>query len=214
MPTFASFTRLLRGPAPSLPPLLDRSAEWWAQRGPRFRFIVGWSAATLPVLLGLVLGSRSPWGETRTIVVAARDLHPAEAVPADGIEVQRWPAAVVPDDAVLHPDDVIGAPMALGAVAGTPLTHRHVSASGLAGLLAPGRVAHPVPLPEGVSLHPGQHVDVLGNDPQAGGVRLASNATVLDVVGRLVWLDLDRYESPGVAAASSWGQVTLVLLGT
>ena len=137
MPTIPAALRRLRtlrprrpaldGPPPSLPPVLDRLLERWWTLPPRVRAAAVLAAAVL--VAGGAVGrvARSPYGPPVAVAVVVRDL-PVGAPLAGSVATERRPAGHVPVDAVASvPDD---ATVAMGVVAGTVLTARHLRPGG------------------------------------------------------------------------------------
>jgi hypothetical protein len=97
--------------------------------------------------------------------------------------------------------------------ADTPLTAAHVTDAGMAGLVAAGRVAVPLPRDVAPGIEAGAVVDVLSAGQQGAG-RLASGARVLAVDEAHLWVEVARDEAPDVAAAAGWGAVSIALVGS
>lgn len=202
----------LAGPPLALPPAFDRAAEAWATTEPRVRLIV-WAAVAVAVLLVAGSGAaRSPWGPSVAAVVAVRDVPVGATLGPADLTTVAWPRALLPDGAIDDPSLIVGQVVTHGVVAGLPLTASTASDDGPARGLAAGRAAFPLAA-DGISgLEAGQRVDVVGTDPERGGVVLTASARVLAVTGDTVWLDIDRGDAAGLGAAATWGQVHVVVL--
>lgn len=178
-------------------------AEAWWRLPRRLR---GLAIGGLVVLAGLGVvhrGNQSPWGPTRSVLVASADAHPGDPLTATR---RAWPGHLVPDDALSSSpvDHVATTTVQEGQV----LTRAHL-ADGLAGLLGPGEVALPFAqdLPE---LPPGATLTLLGTGLDGTGRRLGG--------GRLLargptwtWVAVDDRVAPAVAAALATGQVLVGL---
>jgi Flp pilus assembly protein CpaB len=123
------------------------------------------------------------------LVVAARDLPAGQRLGPADLTTVRVPAAAVPDGALAHPADGVGAALASPLRRGEPVTDARLGGSALLTGAPAGTLAVPVPLadPAAVSLAaPGDQVavlagadlDALGAGPGAGEV-LVARALVL-----------------------------------
>lgn len=203
---------VLSGPPPLLPAALDRVAEWWAGVGPRPRLALG-AAVTLAVLAVIGRGAAtSPWGPERPVVVATTSLSAGHVVRQGDVAAASWPARLVPTSAPRRPAEAIGRPLALTAPTGGLLTAEHLAAAGVATQVTPGRVAFPLPLPEGIALRSGQRVDLVGSDGRHGTARLAAGTRVLDVDGAVAWLEMARDDVTRVAGALALGRIAVAVL--
>lgn len=200
------------GPAPSLPEVGERALERWFGLPPRLRALIA-GAAGLLVLLGAGAGAaRSPWGPPVAAVVTLVDVPAGATLDPSQLTTEDRPADLVPDDAVSLAE-VAGRRVASAVVAGTVLTSRHLAGDGgLAAGLAPGRAAYPAPTDALAEVEPGQRVDVVAGDVEGRGRTLARGARVLAVADGVVWLDVARDDAPGLAAASTWDGLRIVLL--
>jgi len=199
------------GPPPALPDLLDRALERWWRLPPRVR-----AAAVVAVLL-LLAGTavarvaRSPWGPPVLVAVATRDL-PVGATLGGAVATARRPASLLPADAAVPggiPDD---ATLAIGVVAGTVLTERHLRPGGPLADLRPGLAAVGVPVEALPGAAAGRLVDLVVTRTDGGGVVVAADVRVLSVDGELAWLAVPRAAAPDVAAAAGRGLLTAALL--
>lgn len=199
------------GPPPSLPVLLDRASERWWGLAPRLRGIV-----VLVVLLALATTAvgrvaRSPWGPPVTVAVATRDLAVGARV-SGAVATARWPASLVPADAVAPAEVARDATLALGVVAGTVLTGRHLRPGGPLADLAPGLAAVPVPLDALPGVTAGRRLDLVVARADGGGLVVAADARVLALDGGLAWLAVPRAAAPDVTAAAGRGLLSGALL--
>ena len=213
MHSLTTLLRPLAGSPPALPPTLDRCAEWWAARTPRTRMAIVVAGVLLLLAVAGAGAARSPWGAGRTVLVAGRDLAPGATLRAADVHTERWPAAILPPDALTAVPAEDDALLALGAPAGTVLTERHLAADGLAAHLGADRAAVPVPRSEGLPVRAGQLVDLVAGDGQGRGQVLARDARVLRVGETTLWVDVSRDDAPSVAAAVDWGEVTVAVVG-
>lgn len=219
MPTLPAALRRLReldprrsaldGPPPSLPPVLDRLLERWWTLPPRARAAAVLAAAVLVVggAVGRVV--RSPYGPPVAVAVVVRDL--AVGTPLAGsVATERRPAGLVPADAVVEvPAD---ATVAMGVVAGTVLTARHLRPGGPLADLPVGTAAVAVGADAVAGATPGRRVDLIVTRPDGGGAVAAADARVLATEGDRVWLAVPRAAAPDVAAAAARGLLSAALL--
>lgn len=215
LPRLRPPSRDRRRPAPSgaplaLPPVLDRVAEQWWATPPRVR--AGVAVALVVVALAVVGrgAAASPWGPPRPVLVAASDLPAGRPLTPDAARSTTWPAALVPDDALVADDLTGDARMAGPTPAGSVLTRRHV-ASGLAGLVAEGHAAVAVPLDGLPRVRAGDLVDVVAASPDGAGRRIANAARVLSLEDGFLWLGVATDQVDAVAAAGAAGRLTLAV---
>lgn len=206
----ARIRALLGGRPPALPDQLDHLAERWAALPPRARLTVGLVAVVATLLLAGTGAARSPWGPPVDTLVATRDLPAGHRLGPGDLEQASWPAELAPP-AIGDPD---GRTLTVGLTDGMPVTPGHLGDGGLTAQLRDGEAAFPLTLGEGVTLEPGQLVDVVAGDAGGGGRRLADAARVLSVDGQSAWLAVDRDDAPGLAGASTWGSIVAVPLPT
>ena len=199
----------LDGTPAVLPRPLDAISERWFRAGPRLR---------LALVLGLVLAvaaalvvrlTTSPWGPPVRVLVTAADLPVGHELAAGDLRPARWPAGLVPDDALADP---AGMRLSAAVPTGTLLTRRHASAGGLAAALAPDHAAVAVPADLLPSLPSGSFVDLVGAGHDGTGTVLAGDVEVLRVDSDRVWVGVPRALAAEVAAAGATGQLTAVLL--
>ena len=199
----------LDGPPPVLPAVVDRALERWGTLPPRAR-----AAAALAVVLvvaggGVARVARSPYGPPVAVLVATRDLGVGSS-PAGGVAPARRPADLVPADAIVElPPD---AALALGVVAGTVMTARHLQPGGPFAGLGDGAAAVAVPSGTVPGASPGRRFDLIVTRADGGGAVVATDARVLAVGGDLVWLAVPRAAAPDVAAAVSRGLLSAAVL--
>ena len=175
-------------------------------------------AALLATVVGRSLSSadeaRRRWGELRTVIVAAHDLDPGDALAGGAIRAVRWPAAVVPADALERPPPG-GSRAASPLVAGLALTDLAV--------LEPGEQVddrRTIALPLGAAALPvqvGDRVDVWAvTDPAAvidgaeRAERVARGAEVVEADAGTVVVAVAPGEAEATAAASAGAQTVLV----
>ncbi|MGA0830538.1 MAG: SAF domain-containing protein, partial [Nitriliruptoraceae bacterium] len=110
-----------------MPAVVDGALERWWALPPRLRAAAALAALLLVAGSGVLRVARSPYGPPVAVVVAERDL--AVGDPAAGaVAAERRPLTLVPRDAVVElPDE---ATLAMGVVAGTVLTARHLRPGG------------------------------------------------------------------------------------
>jgi Flp pilus assembly protein CpaB len=146
-------------------------------------------------VLGVLAAARAPQhAETRAVVVASRAIAAGQVVDAASVRVARWPAPLVPEDALGSLTSVVGRPASTPIGAGEPVTSIRLSASALLAGQDAGTVAVHVPLVDAASasmLAAGERVDLLGlNGP---------------VARDLVVLRVDRWAGDGVESGRGLG---------
>lgn len=138
------------------------------------------------VLIGVAVAAslRSvapPAPETTTLLVAARDLPAGEAIAVGDLVETEVPPGVVPEGVA---GDPVGRLLAAPLRRGEPVTVVRLVGPELAAA-APGSVAVPLRLSDAgqaALLTPGDRVDLVATDPQAGTTEhIARDATVLAV---------------------------------
>jgi Flp pilus assembly protein CpaB len=204
------------------------------------RMVVVLAAAVTTVAVNGVLRSaeqtRDRWAETRSVVVARRDLAPGDVVDAGAVARREVPAAVVAEAATdLVP---VGAVVRYPIAAGEPVVATRLAPDGLTGVAAlvpDGHRAVAIPTtPAGTPpLHPGDHVDVIAltpapttpeaeaaTEPEAEApssavpaATLVDEALVVDVAETAVTIAVPAALSPTVAYAAAQGLVVLTLVG-
>ena len=184
------------------------------------------SASGLALLTALVVGglvtraeaARAHWGDARPVVVATRTLRPGDVLGDEDVATERWPAGLVPDDAVEGAP--VGAVVAAPIFEGQPLVRGQLAPDGLAGvaaLLPPGTRALAVPVGSTLPVHVGDVVDVLATfDPTIAPdedptFAVAEAATVVGVGDDAVTVAVDAEDATRVAFAIAEGTVTLAL---
>ena len=173
---------------------------------------------------------RRAWGESTSVVVAARDLAAGAVVGAGDVTVEEWPAAMVPGGALAEAP--IGSTVTAPVVAGEAVVAARVAPEGLSGvaaLIPPGHRAVAVPGSAGglgtdtPPLRVGDRVDVLATfdvvDPTDGSAgseptgTVADGALVVDVSDDAVTLAVPAVDAARVAFAVARGTITLALVG-
>lgn len=177
----------------------------------RHRWVYWAIVSTIAVAIGLAVAQRiealeaerSTWSETRTVVVATTDLEP------DGpiiVEHRSLPLAAL-------------APTALDSIPSGARLHQRVSqgevivAADIVAGTGPARHADPGTVVVGI-------VDPLSPSPSIGlrvqvsseGVLLAADATIVDVVGDVIYVAVDERDGPVTAAAAQSGFVSVIFL--
>lgn len=199
---------LLDAGPPALPAPLDAAAERWAALPPRPRFVIGVAAALLVLLIAGSGAARSPWGPPIEVLVAARDLPAGHVIAPGDLRPAEWPSALAPG----LPTSPEGATLQVGVPAGMPVGDTHLGDGGLASRLEEGQAAFPLPVEVAADLRAGQRVDLVAGDPGGAGLRLAAGATVLTVGADVVWVAVQRDETPALAGAAAWGRIVAVPL--
>lgn len=205
----SGFRFRLDGPPLALPPVLDRVAERWSGWPPRARVAAIAVLAVAALALAGRGAVRSPWGPPVEVLLAAHDLRGGQRLTAGDLAATTWPRDLVPPDALDAPGDGV----LLGPVpAGTVVTARHLGETGIGEGLPAGRAAYPLPLDQLPPLLPGQVVDLVAGGPDGQGQRLAAAGRVLAVDDTHVWVEVVREEAVGLAGASAFGAVTVVVV--
>lgn len=218
------------------PVVVPRRGEFlWARLRLRRRELVWWltaiglavvSVAAVSGGLGRADAAGHRWGPTRAVLVATRPIEVGHHVVAADIELDEWPAGLVPPDAVVGAGEGRVAVAAIGA--GEVLVERRLAPNGLRGaaaLLPPATRALAIPtLAGGLALEPGDLVDILSitdpysldlapNAPASGpATETVSHATsVVAVSDDSITVAVPTADVGDVAAALSHGVVTLAL---
>lgn len=180
---------------------------------PARRWLVGLALAALTFALvhrvaARAEAARTAWGTTRAVLVARRDLQPGDRVDRSAVRLQDRPRALVADDAL--GDEALDDPptLAAPALAGEPI--RRAQLTGPGRRVPAGRRGIAVPRPVGLTLTPGDRVDVV--DGVQGGIASRA-ATVLWTAGDEVVLGVSTDEVSAVARAVAAGRVLVVLTG-
>ncbi len=150
-------------------------------------------------------GARRAWGEGRTVLVAADDIAPGDAI-ADHVEAATRPAPVVPDAALRElPDDAVARQhVAAGEVlVGPDVAPR----AGPQALIPPGwlGVAVAEAVPSGA--RPGDRVRAVSS-----GVVVATDGLVVDAGEAALVVAVPAGDAAAVAAGSTAGDLTLLLV--
>ncbi len=147
--------------------------------------------------------ARSSWEDTRPVLVARHDVDPDSPVVADTVEL---PVAAVPATAI-------------DALPDGALAHRRIGAGEI--LVAADVVAAPGPARHATVgnvvvglVDPLSPAAAIGLDVQVAsdGVVLAAEATVVDVVGDVVFVEVRESDGPAVAAAAQAGRASLLFV--
>jgi len=149
---------------------------------------------------------RQAWGSPRTVVVAAHDLAPGDAL--DGATLERAvPLPMVPPDALAAPP--AGAVARQRVAAGEMLVGHDIAATaGPQALIPPGWQAVAVAEPVATGAAVGDRVVAAG-----GGIVLAPSGVVVAVLAEGVLVAVPSADAPAVAQAATTGELTLLLLG-
>jgi Flp pilus assembly protein CpaB len=186
------------------------------------------AAGALVILAAVVALRSNPQGDRTEIVVATRDLASGVELTADDVRLENRMAATVPDGSQSDVGAVIGATLAGPARRGEVLTDVRVLGPRLAESVA-GPDARIVPLPLADSalldlVRPGDVVDVLAADAEAGGTDTRPQLVATDAVvvlvsekpkgagsggDRVVLVAVDAHAANDVAAAALLQTVTL-----
>lgn len=208
-------------PTPDRPTALrPRLAAGWSGVRRRVllrRRLLAAACAGAAVLLGVQAAS-PPTPPTTRVWVATRALPGGAVLAPDAVAAREVPPALVPDEAVVDPAEVVGRPLAAPVSRGEALTTQRVVGPGLSAAY-PGTAAVPVRFADAAVvdlLRPGDRVDVVaapddGSAPPALLVADVAVAAVPEPVetvqagapGRLVVLAVPRGEAAAVAAATT-----------
>lgn len=197
----------LQGPPPALPGRLDDLAEAWWRLPPRVRAVLVAAAALAVLLLAGAGATRSPWGGTVRVPVAARDLPPGVELSATDVRWRDWPAALAPE-----PVAPVGEVLAVGLVRDALIRPDHFLVPGAAGGIGDDEavvVLDAATLPAAAR---GQRIDLLAGGYDGTGRVLARAARVVAVDDGRVWVAVARADAPAVAGAAAAGSVTGALL--
>lgn len=165
--------------------------------------------------IGALDAARRSWGDTTTVVVARRPLVAGHRLEPGDTTTDRWPIALLPDDAVstVALGTVVAAPVAPGE----PLVRRRLGrgdAGPVAGRLPAGTRGVAIPLGDAVvPVQPGDRVDVVaaGSTPGAAGAIVAAGAPVITASDTVVVAAIRLAEVGAVAGAMANGDVLLVI---
>lgn len=200
------------GPPPRLPVLVDRIAEGWWRAGPRTRLALTVLAALLTLGGVLLRVALSPYGPPVPVLIAGTDLGPGRPVGPTDVADARWPRSLLPAGPVATRDDLAGARLTSGIVAGAVLTRAHLRDDGPLAGLAAGSVAVPVPADLVGDLATDARLDLLGVAGDGSGRTVARDARVLTVERSTVWVEVPRERAADVAAAALRGTLSVAVL--
>jgi hypothetical protein len=206
----------LEGPPLRLPAALDRILEAWWERTPRARTLlvtVGSVGLAVLILLRVVL---SPYGPPVDVLVARYDLEVGHLLTAQDLLPARWPRRLVPTDA-LRADSATavglgGTVLAGRALAGAPVTERHLASGGRTGMLADWAVAVPAARSNLPPLTTDDRIDLIVLLGDGSGRTLAGDVRILGIDEDLVWLEVARSVAADIVAAERRGTLGAVLL--
>lgn len=221
MPATSSTDRPAHRPAPRPSATwlrLRRRASVVRRRVLLHRRLLAALSAAGAVLLAVQAASPAPPPTTR-VWVAARAVEGGALVTEDVLEPRDVPPAMVPDEAVTDPAEVVGRPLAAPVTRGEPMTRSRVVGPGLSAAY-PGSVVVPVRFADAEVvdlLRTGDRVDVVAapDDGSAPAEVLVSDVPVVAVPtpadaaaapgspGRIVVLAVPRAEAASVAAATA-----------
>ena len=186
--------------------LLPRRVRWLFARRP-----LAYWAATLAVAVGTAViveqtttgatEARRRWGTTGPALVATRPIALGEPIDGSDAEVRAVPLALRPDTTVgaVPADRLLAAgPISAGEIITTARVRRSLVPDGARGVA--------VAVPDGLPLHPGDTVDVVG----AAGVA-ARAAVVLQAGDRRAVLAVVEADAPAVARADADRSAVVVL---
>jgi hypothetical protein len=199
--------RSLGGPPFTLPPALDRLAEWWAAAPPRLRTLCAVGLVVAVVAAGIAQAAASPYGPPVTVHVATRHLEVGATLTDDDVRRVSWPSTLVPDGAEVVPEGVLRAPLPRGAV----LTDAHLGSGGPAADVPVGRVAIPIATETLPAVEPGTALDLVGVRSDGAVVLLTAAALVVHDDGARLWLSVDEADALDVSAAVAADAITAVV---
>ncbi len=175
------------------------------------------TAALVLDQIAALRAARRQWGEARPVLVARHDLAAGQAVTPGDTRTARWPAALLPFDAVT---DLVGPTVvAVPIAAGEPLVRRRLGRAGagpVAGRLPPGTRGVTVPVGDvAIAVQPGDRVDVVaaGAGPEGSGAVVAAGAVVIVSSPTEVVVAVGVRDLGAVAGAMADGQVLLAING-
>jgi hypothetical protein len=201
--------RALAGGAPLvLPSWLDALSDRWWGLTPRTRAVAVAAALVLVAAASTARVAASPYGPPVPVLVAAADLPIGATLDDATLRRTRWPGELAPPGVRTQASGTLTAPLPEGSV----LTERHVTESGLAGAVAVGQVAVPLPAELVPPLEVGTGVRVVASGPDGAGVVLADRAEVVAADGTSLWLAVPDRAAADVAAAGMRGTVALAVI--
>jgi Flp pilus assembly protein CpaB len=190
-----------------------------ARRPLVYWLLVGLLAAATAGLIvqriGALDAARRSWGDMRTVLVVRRPLAAGHRLEPDDTKAERWPVALLPDDAVSTV--ALGTVVAVPVAPGEPLVRRRLGrgdAGPVAGRLPPGTRGVAIPLGDAVvPVQPGDRVDVVAasSTPGAPGEIVAVGAPVITASDTVVLAAVRLDEVGAVAGAMANGDVLLVI---
>jgi len=200
---------------------LRRFRLFVARRPLVYWLLVGLLAAVTAGLIVQRLGAlevaRRSWGDTRPVVVARRPLAAGHRLERGDTTVERWPVALLPEDAVSTV--AVGTVVAASVVPGEPLVRQRLGrgdAGPVAGRLPAGTRGVAIPLGDAVvPVRPGDRVDVVaaGSTPGAPATVVATGAPVITASDTVVVAAIRLAEVGAVTGAMANGDVLLVIDG-
>ena len=204
---------------PLAPPLPWRPALRRARRSILLRWALVAASAGAIAVEGARIGAaadaeRASWGTSVDVVVVRRAVAAGDTIRSGDVEVDAWPAALVPDDALRAVPD--GAMASAALVPGEALVARRVAPAGMGPVAArvpEGWRAVAVPTsssglgPAAPPLAVGDRVDLLAPAP------VAVDAVVVAVDDSSVAVAVPAADAPAVADALAASVVTVVLRG-
>jgi len=199
----------LDGAPATLPRPLDLLSERWFRAGPRLRLALALALALAAAAAFTVRMTSSPWGPPTSVLVAQHDLVLGQDLTAGDVRADRWPADLVPADAVTALSD---ANLTVALPAGTVLRAQHLAGGGVAAALDTGQAAVAVPRDLLPAVPPGSQIDLVGAAGDGSATVLATAVPVLRVEDEDVWVAVARPVSADVAGAAAAGALTAVLL--
>ena len=202
----------LHGPPLRLPVVGDRVAEGWWRLTPRARTALGTAGALVAVAAVLLRIALSPYGPPVPVLVAGSDLAPGAQAEAADVVTARWPRELLPSSGPASREDLLGARLATGVLAGTPLTRDHLRHDGPLADLAPGAAAVPVPAALLRGADARTRLDLVAVSGDGSGRTLAQDVRVLSVEGDTVWVEVGRDRAADVAAAALRGTLSGAVL--
>lgn len=191
--------------------VLRRPVVWWAIVAVA-ALVTGWSVNRE---YSRAVDAQLAWGSPVRVVVATGDIDVGDPI-SGRTELQAWPSALVPPEALLAVGESDVARVRL--ISGELVLAERVSsgpAGGLVDLLPEGTVALAVPVDTStppVSI--GDHVDLHATFDRAGeSVRVAKEAVVVDLGSDAITVAIDDDEVPATASALAVANVTIALTG-
>lgn len=192
--------------------VVDRIAEGWWRAGPRARLALTVLAALLALGAVLLRVALSPYGPPVAVLVAGTDLAPGAPIDHTDVTDARWPRSLLPAGPVATRDDLAGARLTSGVVAGAVITRRHLRDDGPLAGLGTGSAAVPVPADLLGDLAADARLDLLGVAGDGSGRTVARDARVLTVEQGTVWVEVPRERAADVAAAALRGTLSVAVL--